>query len=293
MGVVKNRPSLDAPDRLSARYAGVPVIYVESEDDYYVFGECWFKDRLSHVEFIPAARQCGFSGCSAVVAAVADARSAGNSAWGIVDRDTVMSENLWHLVDETNDAIYECAKPFGTEIKALCRWEMENYLADGNAMEKCRAEIKSQLPRLSVTVYDELLNHCQALIPHAAMNAVCHLHRVEGLKDGYVKQKHLSTREDVDAEIRAGKLTRLPSSAAADYAQQTAHVDAFDLPGETPRARVNALLRRVHGKALLARFAAMHSISIDLKGLLANRIREMALVPAELASFVDEVATGG
>ena len=36
MGVVKNRPGLDAPDRLSARYGGVPVIYVESEDDYYV-----------------------------------------------------------------------------------------------------------------------------------------------------------------------------------------------------------------------------------------------------------------
>ncbi len=292
MGVVKNRPGLDASDRLSARYGGVPVIYVESEDDCYVFGECWFKDRLSHVEFRPAAHKCGFSGCSAVVEAVADERGAGNSAWGIVDRDTVMSENLWHLVDETNDAIYQCAQPFGVEIKALCRWEMENYLADGNAMEKCRAEMKMAPPRPSVTVYDELLSHCQVLIPHAAMNAVCHLHRVEGLKDGYARPKHLATREDVDAEIRAGKLTRLPPSAAADYAQQTARVDAFDLPGETPRACVNALLRRVHGKALLARFAAVHSISSDLKGLLANRISEMALVPAELTSFVDEVTTG-
>lgn len=30
MGAVKNQPGLGAPDRLSARYGGVPVIYVES-----------------------------------------------------------------------------------------------------------------------------------------------------------------------------------------------------------------------------------------------------------------------
>jgi hypothetical protein len=91
MGVVKGGEALGNPDRLVARYGGVPVIYVESDEDRYVFGECWFKDRLSRIEFQPAAAQCGFAGCSAVVQAVGDERAAGNPAWGIVDRDVVMS----------------------------------------------------------------------------------------------------------------------------------------------------------------------------------------------------------
>ena len=289
MAAVKNQPGLGAPDRLSARYGGVPVIYVESEEDNYVFGECWFKDRLSHVEFRSAAQQCNVSGCAAVVKAVAEERKAGNSAWGIVDRDTVMSEDMWHLVHETDDATYQSSKPFGAEVKALCRWEMENYLADGEAMEKCRAEIEMQPPRSKQDVYDELLNHCQVLIPHAAINAVCHQHRIEGLSDGYTNRR-FSTRSESEARVQQDRFPRLPSSAAADYAMHVSHVDAFDLPGESSTARVSALLRRVHGKALLDRFSAAHSIKDDLKGRLANHIREMARVPAEIALFVDQIA---
>lgn len=289
MAAVKNQPGLGAPDRLSARYGGVPVVYVESEEDSYVFGECWFKDRLSHVEFRPALQQCNFSGCSAVIKAVAEERKAGNSAWGVVDRDMVMSENMWHLVNETDDAAYESAKPFGAEVKTLCRWEMESYLADGEVMEKCRAEIEMEPPRPTQDVYDELLDHCQVLIPHAAINAVCHQHRVEGLSDGYTNRR-FSTRAETEARVQQDKFPKLPSSAAADYAIHVSHVDAFDLPGQTSTARVNALLRRIHGKALLNRFSAAHGIRIDLKGLLANRIREMARVPAEVAIFVDDIA---
>jgi len=102
MGAVKNQPGLGEPERLTARYGGVPVVYVESEDDRYVFGDCWFKDWLARLEFRPAATRCsGFAGCGAVIKAVRDERSAGNLAWGIVDRDTVMKDNLWHLVNET------------------------------------------------------------------------------------------------------------------------------------------------------------------------------------------------
>ncbi|MDP1651899.1 MAG: hypothetical protein Q8L56_04160 [Rhodocyclaceae bacterium] len=288
MGAVKNQPGLGAPDRLSARYGGVPVIYVESEEDSYVFGECWFKDRLSHVEFRSASHQCSFSGCSAVIKAVADERRTGNAAWGIVDRDAVMSEDMWLLVNETDDVAYENSKPFGTEVKALCCWEMENYLADGDALEQCRAEIKMQPARQSQDVYQELLGHCQALVPHAAINAVCHQHRVRGLSDGYTRR--FATRAEVEAGIQTEKLTGLPPSAAAAYTMHLSHVDAFDLPGATPAARTRALLRRIHGKALLDRFSAAHSIKIDLKGLLANRIREMARVPAEVALFVDHIA---
>lgn len=34
------------------------------------------------------------------------------------------------------------------------RWEMENYLADGKALEKCRAELKMQ-PERSIQIVDQ------------------------------------------------------------------------------------------------------------------------------------------
>jgi Na+-translocating ferredoxin:NAD+ oxidoreductase RNF subunit RnfB len=291
MGAIKNQPGLDAPDRLSARYGGVPVIYVESQEDSYVFGECWFKERLSHVEFRPATQQCNFSGCAAVIRAVADERKAGNPAWGIVDRDSVMSADMWDVVHETDDLAYENAKPFGTEIKALCRWEMENYLADGEALEKCRAELKMQLARPVQVVYQELLDHCQALVPHAAANALFHMHKVQGLGDGYTNR--FPTREATDADIKSNQLPRLAqvpaTTVATEYGLQLSKIDAFDIPNAEPPRRVSAMLRRVHGKAVLKRFASSHSIHADLKGLLANRIKEMALVPSELTAFVDSV----
>lgn len=289
MGAVKNQPGLGVPERLSARYGGVPVIYVEAEEDGYVFGECWFKDRLSQVEFKPASEQCGFSGCTAVMKAVAHERQAGNAAWGIVDRDTVMSQDIWHLVDETDDAVYESAQPFGPEVKVLCRWEMENYLADGEVLEKCRAEIERQPARPTTEVLRELLEHCQALVPHAAINAACHQHRAMGVSDGYTNRRFAS-RTEVDVGVRQEKLPSLPASAIDDYLSHMSRVDAFDKPDETPSIRVKSLLRRIHGKALLERFSAAHNIRINIKGLLANRIQEMRRVPGELAEFVDRVA---
>lgn len=292
MGVVKATPSLGMPERLSSRYGGVPVIYVESEEDSYVFGECWFKEQLSSVEFRSASTQCGVSGCNAVIRAVGEERSAGNPAWGIVDRDTVMSQDKWDLVHETNDATFDKAIPFGPEIKTLRRWEMESYLADGDALEKHRAEIKLEAARPLLAVQKELLDHCQVLVPHAAVNALFHTYKLAGLGDGYAAR--FSTRADIDADIKSRQLPRLPQTvtdAALEYGRHVSKVDAFDVPSDSPAHRVDALLRRVHGKALLLRFASTHGIPSGMKGPLANRIKEMARIPDELSSFIGDVVT--
>lgn len=288
MGAIKSGEALGNPDRLVNRYGGVPVIYVESAEDLYIFGECWFKDRLSRVEFLPAASQCGFEGCSAVIQAVSDERTVGNSAWGIVDRDVVMSQNLWYLVHETDDSRFEQAQPFGPKVKVLCRWEMESYLVDTEVLEQCRAELHSQAQRPASDIDQELLDHCQALIPHAAINAVCHEERVAGLPDGYTDR--FATRSEVEGDILANILPKKIEQGQAQYFHHRQLVDAFDLVNAAPRARVGALLRRVAGKAVLKRYGARHHISIDLKGLLANRIKDKNRVPDEIASFVEQVA---
>jgi len=290
MGAVKSNPKLIEPDRLTIRYGGVPVIYVESDEDYYVYGECWFKDRLSKIEFRSAKAKCATDGGDAVCNAVNMERKAGNPAWGIVDRDMVMSKGLWNLVCETNDATYEKSKPFGKNIKVLCRWEMESYLAEGEALEHIQASLNKKAQRPLSDVHLELLEHCHILMPHAAINAVLHLYKSKGVGDGFTNR--FSNQEAVNTCIQTITIPKLPSGAHTDYETQLKSVAAFDAPCGTPaNIRVNGLLRRIHGKALLERFLHVsHKIQVDVKGLLANRIKETACIPSEIDNFIEHVA---
>lgn len=286
MGAIKHQEFIADADRLSSRYGSVPVIYVESEEDHYVFGECWFREHLSKVEFTRASTKAPASGCIGVITAVNTERQAGNPAWGIVDRDIVMAQKLWNLVYETDDRNFNAAQPFGSAIKVLCRWEMESYLVDGEALEHFRAASAKQAPRQLSVVYQELYDHCQALIPHAAINAVLHTNNQTGLSDAYTNR--FSSRDQVDNDIKSIKLSKLPPSATVDYAQHIAQVDAFDAPLADAKDRVNGLLRRVHGKALLERFHSKNNMP-ELDGALAKRIEENSRVPAEIENFVSHV----
>lgn len=289
MGAIKHKKFDVDSDRLASSYGGVPIIYVESEEDRYVFGDCWFRDRLSKVEFKPASTVATSSGCNGVISAVSEELKAGNAAWGIVDRDTVMSRNYWDILNETNDSVYEAKKPFGNYIKTLCRWEIESYLVDGESLEFYRAGIAKQPERPLNIVYQELLDHCQALVPHAAMNAVSHRYERKGLGDGFTDR--FSSRNDVDQDIKNTHLPKLPATASGDYEQHITQVEAFDYPGSAPIDRVNGLLRRVHRKAILQRFQFVHNMrNIELDGVLAKRIKEKGRVPSEIANFVNSVA---
>lgn len=287
MGAIKNKEYVAGSQNLTTRYGGVPVIYVESEEDEYVFGKCWFRENLSAIEFKPAADKASASGCSGVIEAVSKELQAGNSAWGIVDRDTTMAHNFWHLVDETNDAAFEAAKPFGQSIKVLHRWEMESYLVDAEALEHHRAALNKQPARSLDDVHQELLGCCDALVPHAAINAVLHEKQQTGLSDGYTNR--FATRNKVDADIKSIKFPLLSPEEQSRYEQHISKVDAFDTPAASTEIRVTSLLRRVHGKAVLSRFQSLHKIQVDLDGLLAKRIEEQGRIPDEIAAFVNQV----
>lgn len=287
MGALKYQ-KLDAdPGRLSVRYGGVPVIYVESEEDRHVFGDCWFRDRLAQVEFRPASSIATSSGCNGVILAVRNELQAGNAAWGIVDRDVAMSQDFWQIVNETDDAVYENHKPFGEKIKMLIRWEIENYLVDGEALEFYRSGNESRAARPLDIVHNELLEHCQTLVPHAAFNALSHQYRGRGLGDGYANR--FTSRGQVESDIAITHLPKLPTAAAVDYPQKVTEVEAFDNPSATTLDRINGLLRRLHGKAVLERFRYVHRINFNLDGFLAKRIEEKNRVPGELTRFVDQV----
>ena len=297
MGAIKNKKSgLKSPERLYNRYSGVPVVYVESDEDQYVFGECWFKEQSSRLEFNPVAARQGnageaTSGCNAVIDAVRAERIAGNPAWGIVDRDAVFSHRRWDLVHETDDRTFDEAKPFGRHVKVLRRWEMESYLIDVPCVEKCRAEYKMGGMRPEREVWAELLTDCQALVPHAALNAVHHEFCEEGVGDG--RTNRMVNRSDVENRLIQPALTALAarhSTCSERYAQYLSGAEAFDEAGQEDPVRVASLLRRVHGKAVLSRFESRHGLQ-SLKGPLAARIKEAGRVPDELKEFVSHAVT--
>lgn len=290
MGAIKNKPGLQAPNHFFIRYSGVPVVYVESEEDSYIFGECWFKDQLSRLEFQSVADRSGgdsTSGCKAVINAVDEERQSGNPAWGIVDRDAVMSQDRWDLVYETDDSCFDCSLPFGLRVKVLRRWEMESYLVDADLLEQYRSELLMQVPRSSVEVWGELLADCQALIPHAALNATHHVYKESGLGDG--RTDSFKDRQEVETRLVGNILTSLAKhhpDCRDIYAQHLSQVEAFDTTEAPLESRVQSLLRRVHGKAVLSRFRRRHLIKDDFRGLLAGRIKAAGRVPEELIDFV-------
>ncbi|MFZ3141965.1 hypothetical protein [Polaromonas sp.] len=288
MGAVKNKPGLQAPNQLFVRYSGVPVVYVESEEDYYIFGE-WFKDQLSRLEFLAVNNRLGSSasGCGAVIEAVRTEVASGNPAWGIVDRDAVMSADRWDLVHEIDDSCFDSSLPFGQRVKVLRRWEMESYLVDGDLLEQHRSELLMQAPRSSAEVWGELLADCQALIPHAALNATHHDYKKSGLGDGCTDR--FQDREEVESSFVENILISLEKhhlDCRDLYAQHLNQVAAFDTTEAPLEPRVQSLLRRVHGKAVLSRFKSRHRIRDDFRGLLAARIKTAGRVPEELSDFV-------
>nr|WP_319564159.1 hypothetical protein [uncultured Rhodoferax sp.] len=296
MGAVKNKPGLQAPNHFFVRYSGVPVVYVESEDDSYIFGECWFKDQLSRLEFQSVAERPGgtsTSGCKAVIQAVEAEMRAGNPAWGVVDRDAVMSADLWDLVHETDDSRFDNAYPFGDRVKVLRRWEMESYLIEGDLLEQHRSELAMETPRSSSEIWSELLADCQALIPHAALNAANHFYKKRGLGDGSTDR--FNDRNEVEEQLVEDILNSLEASHSDcrdRYTQYLNQVEAFDTTDSPSVGRVQSLLRRVHGKAVLSRFKSRHRIKDDFRGMLASRIKSTGRVPDELSNFVQSAMNG-
>jgi hypothetical protein len=297
MGAIKNKPGLQSSNHLFNRYSGVPVIYVESEEDRYVYGECWFKEQLSRLEFLSVADRAvdnAFSGCKAVVEAVREETASGNASWGIVDRDAVMSQEHWDLVHETDNTRFYSSRPFGPRIKVLLRWEMESYLVDAELLELHRAQKEMSPPRSEQMVWDELLTDCHALIPHAALNAVHHHYKTPGLGDG--RTDGFKNRADVDEKLVVnvlGSLKKFYPDSDSVFAEHLAHVEAFDTLSDSSDQRVQNLLRRVHGKAVLSRFKKRHRISDDFRGQLAAQIKAVGRIPQELGEFVQLVTLDG
>ncbi|AGF77233.1 hypothetical protein UWK_00652 [Desulfocapsa sulfexigens DSM 10523] len=123
----------DIPNDLeiSSLYEGGIKVLVESNDDLVILRDKWFFNHKDKLCFESVSDEEGSSGgCQEVIAKVKRYRRAHTTAFGIVDRDVLLSDedhrdDLWW---ETDDEKFRASTPYGNQIFILSRWEIENYL---------------------------------------------------------------------------------------------------------------------------------------------------------------------
>nr|VFJ56377.1 MAG: Protein of unknown function (DUF4435) [Candidatus Kentron sp. FW] len=168
MPVLKELPAADIR-AFKWQYFDRRPLYVESEDDVTVFGQYWFEDANDALEFI------GVDGCNQVIRNVERDRSRKIDAYGIVDRDSLISgHNEWKLFFEEDDDAFRARQPFGPYIHVLLRWEMENYLLHPDVIELHLSNSTGKNRRPRSDVLHDLLATLPPLIPVLAGKLFLH-----------------------------------------------------------------------------------------------------------------------
>lgn len=265
-------------------------VFLEGKDDLALFSWYWFSDQKDFVEFCKAEDgPIKQSGCRGVQANVRHHReNTGTPAFGIVDRDALLAENFFTEVSETDDRVFVEGNlqrdPF---IYCTLFWEVENYLIEAQGMEtiRCDSQPHPEQPRPVEIVHQELREHCDALIPHAAINAYLHEHGKQKVNDGCTNTQ--GNRVDVDTFFRANHLASLSKEEIARYQEWVSSVDAFDDLNKSDQERIRLMQRRIHGKALLQRFFRRRNIQSEVRWHLARQCAKPQEIEAKLQEWIN------
>lgn len=280
--------SITDTETVDKRYVNKVIVYLESPEDVAILAERWFFDIGENLEFKPSDQ--GYSstgGCSGVCQSVEIDRSNGVIAFGIVDRDALLSKRLWDLIWETDNVQYLAAAPFGPYIRPLIRWEIENYLIAPEVVEEYLADHEhGRTQRSSDDIIIELLKDCDALIPMMAACALLHEHGVSAPGDGYLKQEFRTELEEcLCTQYISYKLKDI-KDWQGKFENNKCRVQLFDNQSIEGKERLESLLRIIDGKRLLERLKYRHNVKDDPRFHLARKIREIKCVPDEIKLYV-------
>ncbi len=265
-------------------------VFLEGRDDFALFSMYWFPEEKDKVEFCKAedgpVKQ---SGCRGVLANVRHQReSAGTQAFGIVDRDALLAENLFSEVSETDDQTF-LDKNLQRNPYVYCTlfWEVENYLIEAREMERirCNSQKYPEPCRTEDTVRQELREHCETLVPHAAINAYLHEQGSSGVGDG-ITNNH-ADRASVDSFFRTVKLANTTPQQIECYESWMVSIDAFDDVSQTDQERIRLMQRRIHGKAVLQRFFRRRNIKDEVRWHLASQCAKPLEIEAKLQEWIN------
>jgi len=266
-------------------YTNKVVVYLESEEDLQIIKERWFFDEGKEIEFKSVDSGQG-GGCSQVISRVKTERNKGITAFGIVDRDTLMKEEKWELWWEINDQQFKQAKPFGDYILVLRRWELENYLLSPEELEIVLSDKEFRSPKKIDVVIQNLLKEAEDLkVLSAAM--ILSYQNGHAFSTGFGLKM---TGEILKQQVKTHLLTHIQSN---DMSQQLTSyiqkIEAFAEGNTEPRQRWERLNRLLDGKRALQRLDLFKTRVGDRRGDLARHIRINNNIDPELTSYVEEI----
>nr|VFK64523.1 MAG: Protein of unknown function (DUF4435) [Candidatus Kentron sp. UNK]VFK71124.1 MAG: Protein of unknown function (DUF4435) [Candidatus Kentron sp. UNK] len=229
MPILKKLPISDTR-AFGGQYLNTRLLYVESKDDgddVTVFKQYWFEELGDVLKFI------GASGCKQVIKRVERDRSRQIEAFGIVDRDSLISagHNEWLLFFEEDDKTFRAEQPFGPYIHVLLRWEMENYLLHPDVIE-CYLRNSDGKPRRSrEKVLHDLFSKLPPLIPVLAGKLLL---RQFGLPESALPEK-LGRKQTVMASTRGVR------SILGKHLKEYSDTD------QDPSVHLRGLMRKLRG----------------------------------------------
>ncbi len=293
------------------------VIYLEGEDDVEVFKVRWFADE-TNLEFLFVGGTQNQGGCQRVIDVVNgnaqvittpahgldafDPQNLQDSApkFGLVDRDTLFfrkprhEEVFFEADDDEFYRKYAAVQPFGSNVRTLRRWEMENYLIAharivSMALQDHPGRDSPYASYNEEKMADALLGHAHTLIPVVAANLALHAHEKGALDDNDKFGVNQRDRQGMEAAIddRLASEFANDNSLRGDIDTHVAAIEQFDDVSHPSAARWERLSRIIDGKRMLARLSNRLKEAKDFRLMLARYIKQEGLIDPE---FRDHIA---
>lgn len=283
---------------VDAKYEGGIKVFLESAEDVRIFSDHWFSNKQDKLRFVSAeGEQSGGGGCKAVISKVEDSHEQDILAYGIVDRDVLLSDAKSDLFWETDDEKFHAAKPYGEKIYVLRRWELENYLLQPEAFdyEVSRRISCSPAPDISAEIFlaqvDDIVK-VTALTTYSVANGQKSPNTAFGT--------NIPPGSDLTQEINKFLKKKFSASSAShDISIDVEKIRLFDQNDATPAERWERLSRILDGKKCLMRLCRYISKSLDLnsvdhweemRGCLANVIASKGCIDHELVSLIKDIS---
>ncbi|MBF0136833.1 MAG: DUF4435 domain-containing protein [Magnetococcales bacterium] len=289
-----NFSTMYEPEAIGRQYSSRIMLYLESREDLEIFHERWFRGWSEWIEFQSVdAQEGGGGGSSQVFHRVQKDRDCNVPAFGIVDRDVLLNDQVmgrgsnWDAFLESNHAAFESAAHVGPYIKVLRRWEIENYLLHPVAVGKLMqdAEVKSNVTCSPNAAAQCLLDFSAVAILMTAANLVL-------IEHDRIPIKPLFEQNYSDIQSLTPLVIRYFETQGISDAQEKIDIKCkairsflHDETG-TPEDHWDQLNYLIDGKLFLVRFCKWFGFSDPRRLELARKICDHQLIDSEISEFM-------
>ncbi|MBF0185068.1 MAG: DUF4435 domain-containing protein [Magnetococcales bacterium] len=282
--------------RVGQLYANRVVLYVESREDLEVLRDRWFREWSEWIEFQAVDRQDGSGGGGScqVHRRVQEDRKAHIDAYGIVDRDVLLSDQVmrngshWSAFMQTDHDAFEAASYLGPYIKILRRWEIENYLLHPVAIGKMLNDAGFSLPdRCSADKAAQcILDFSPVAILMTAANLVLLENDRRPLKELFGKECEDLPKLTTHIVKQLDKNDITDAQEKIDIKCNAIRAFLHDQTG-TPESQWDQLNHLIDGKLFLTRFCEWIGFSEDKRKVLATMVCDGQLIDTEISAFME------